>query len=79
MRAERFTMRKEEVQGWTVLVSSFLLGEHWHAAVENSEAGARIARGDGASRAEAEAMALDRAKERLKTARVFPRTGARRS
>jgi hypothetical protein len=64
-------MRKEEVQGWTVLVSSFLLGDHWHATVENTEAGARIARGNGATRAEAEGIALRKAKERLAATRVF--------
>jgi hypothetical protein len=72
MRAEEHNERTGEVAGWGVRVSSYRMGEQYHATVENTAVGARIARGSGATRESAEDEALTRAERRLARTRVVP-------
>lgn len=72
VRAEQLIIREEEIAGWTVRISSFRLGESWHATVESVDVGARFARGEGVTRVEAETIALEKAGERLGRTRKFP-------
>jgi len=65
MKAQRFQERKVEVGGWQANVSSYKLGEIWHAKVDNVSPGASLARTTGATREEAEEKALKRAEELL--------------
>ena len=64
--------RTLELAGWPVRVRSHRLGDTYFAAVDNVDPGARIARGIGATREEAEAIALERAEERLAATRRHP-------
>jgi hypothetical protein len=65
MQAEEYQERKLEVAGWPVNVSSYRLGEEWHAKVDNVSPGANVARSTGATREDAEAKVLKRAEELL--------------
>jgi hypothetical protein len=72
MRAEEYAEHVDEVAGWGVRVTSFRAGERYHATVENTAVGARIARGTGATRESAEGDALGKAERRLLETRVLP-------
>ena len=70
MRAEDYQRRREELAGWPVGIVSYRLGERFVCEVDNVSPGARIARGEGASREEAERAALDAAGRRLGRTRI---------
>ena len=72
MNAEEFQERKLEVAGWPVNLSSYRLGETWHAKADNVSPGASLARATGATREEAEQQALKRAEELLARTRRHP-------
>jgi hypothetical protein len=65
VKAEEHQERKLEVAGWPVNVSSYRLGDEWHAKADNVSPGAALARTTGATREEAETKALKRAEELL--------------
>lgn len=65
MQAEQYQETKLEVAGWPVNVSSYRLGEAWHAKADNVSPGAALARATGATREEAEKKVLTRAEELL--------------
>ncbi len=72
MRAEEYRERKLEVAGWPVNISSYRAGAEWRAKADNVSPGASLARTAGATREEAEELALRRAEELLRrTRRVF--------
>ena len=65
MNAEEFRERKIEVAGWMVNLSSYRLGDAWHAKADNMSPGAALARSTGPTREKAEADAVARATELL--------------
>ena len=65
MKAENFSERRVEVDGWPVNVSSYQLGEKWHAKADNVSPGANLARAEADTREAAEQRVLDRARELL--------------
>ena len=65
MRAEDFQERKVEVEGWPVNLASYKFGDRYHCKADNVSPGACIARTRGSTRAEAEAKALEKARELL--------------
>ncbi|MDJ1156984.1 hypothetical protein QNA08_01850 [Chelatococcus sp. SYSU_G07232] len=69
-RPQDYRRRHDALAGWAVGVVSYRLGEHFLCEVDNVSPGARIARGEGATREEAEAKALDKARERLSRTRI---------
>jgi hypothetical protein len=69
MRAEDFSERQVEVNGWQCRLTSYRLGEIYHCTADNVSPGARLARATGASREEAERGALERATELLSRTR----------
>lgn len=69
MRVENFTECRIEIDGWTVNLTTYQIGETFHCRVDNVSPGAGIARTRGATREEAEQKAIERAKERLATTR----------
>jgi hypothetical protein len=69
MHAEDFQERKLEVEGWPVNLSSYRLGEKFHAKADNVSPGAALARTSGVTREEAEDKALRRAAELLRNTR----------
>jgi len=65
MHAEEYSERQVEVAGWPVNLTSYRLGDLWHAKADNVSPGAALARAQAATREEAEAAALKRAAELL--------------
>jgi hypothetical protein len=72
MQAEEFQERKLELAGWPVNVSSYRLGEEWHAKADNVSPGAALCRTTGPTREEAEKKAIERATELLARTRRQP-------
>ena len=69
MKAEDYSERQEEVDGWPVNLTSYKLGEAYHTKADNVSPGAALARAAGATREEAEQKALDRARQLLSRTR----------
>jgi hypothetical protein len=65
VKAENFSERIVEVDGWQVNLTTYQLGEKWHTKADNVSPGAALARIVADSREEAETRALARAKELL--------------
>lgn len=61
MKPEDYVRRQETLHGWPVNCVSYRLGDRYYCTVDNVDPGARLARGEGASREEAEREALDKA------------------
>jgi hypothetical protein len=61
MQPEDHTRRQEELAGWPVTIETYKLGDVYHCTIANVDPGARIARGDGATREEAEGLAIEKA------------------
>jgi hypothetical protein len=72
LRAEDFRRRRERLEGWEIGIASYKLGARYCCEVDNDSPGARLARGEGATREEAEAEALNKAREVLARTRVRP-------
>jgi hypothetical protein len=75
MKAEEFTERKQIIDGWDVNLVTYRIGERWYCTIDNVDPGARFARAEGASREEAEHLALEKAQKHLKQTRKFPTGG----
>ena len=65
MKAEEYSERKLEVEGWPVNLTSYRIGDVYHCHADNVSPGANIARTTGATREEAENKALGRARHYL--------------
>ena len=65
MKAEEYQEKKLEVAGWPVNLTTYRLGNEWHAKADNVSPGAALCRVTGATREEAEQKALKRAEELL--------------
>jgi hypothetical protein len=72
MRAEDYSRRQIELVGWPISIESYRLGDVYHCTIYNVDPGARFARADGSTKAEAEQSALDKAERYLKQTRRFP-------
>jgi hypothetical protein len=67
IRPEEYQERVLSVRPFQVRIVSYRLGEEFLCSVDNVDPGAVIARSQGATRAEAEAKALERATKRLES------------
>lgn len=65
VRPEEYARRREQVEGWDINVVSYRLGATYRCEIDNVSPGANIARGQGATRQEAETQALEQARRRL--------------
>ncbi len=65
MKPENYSERRVEIDGWPVNVTSYQLGDKWHAKADNVSPGANLARAEADSREDAEKQVLDRASELL--------------
>ena len=65
MKAEHYTERHVEVDGWQVNLATYLLDGKWHCKADNVSPGANLARIVADTREEAESKALARARELL--------------
>jgi hypothetical protein len=72
MKAEEFSERTIELAGWPVRVTTYKVGEKYHAKVDNVSPGAAVSRDEGDSKDAAEAAAISKAEERLKNTRRMP-------
>ena len=61
MKTEEYSERVVKVEPWEVKISSYKLGDIYHATADNVSPGANLARATGSTREEAEQRALDRA------------------
>jgi hypothetical protein len=65
MKAQDYSERTIEMEGWQVHVVSYRLGEKYISTADNVSPGANLARREGATREEAETKVLERARELL--------------
>ena len=70
MKVEEYQERRLEVEGWPVNLTSYRLGDVFHAKADNVSPGAALARTTGVTREEAEKKALERAGQLLARTRV---------
>jgi hypothetical protein len=70
MKVEEYRERRVEVGGWPVNLTSYRLGDVFHAKADNVSPGAALARTTGATREEAEKKAIERAEQLLARTRV---------
>jgi hypothetical protein len=71
MKPEEYSRRQQELAGWPVTVETYKLGAVYYCTIANVDPGARFARAEGPTRAEAEALALDKATRYLAQTRKF--------
>src|SRR3984893_13239444 len=72
LRADGYQRRKERLGAWEIGVISYKLGDQYRCEIDNVSPGTRLARGEGPTRAEAEAQALNEAREKLAGTQVRP-------
>jgi len=71
MKPENYTERKLEIAGWEVNLTTYQLGDQWHAKADNVSPGASLARIVSGTREDAEQRALARAEELLSRTRRY--------
>ena len=69
MKAEEYQSRREEHLGWHMNIVSYRLGGRFHCTVDDVDPGARLSRGEGATREEAEQQAVEKARRYLANTR----------
>ena len=72
MKPQEYSRRQQELAGWAITIETYKLGDVYHCTIYNVDPGARFARADGSTKAEAEQSALDKAERYLKQTRRFP-------
>ncbi|HYL37559.1 MAG TPA: hypothetical protein VEV17_16715 [Bryobacteraceae bacterium] len=65
MKAENYSERRVEIDGWPVNITTYQLGGKWHSKADNVSPGAGLARAEADTREAAEQQVLDRARELL--------------
>jgi hypothetical protein len=71
MKPEGYSRDERDLAGWRVTVETYAAGGVYHCTIANADPGARIARGDGATREEAERKAIEKATRYLGQTRRF--------
>jgi hypothetical protein len=74
MKSEEFVEHRQELSGWQVNIVSYRIGERFYCTIDNVDPGARFARAEGATRDEAEAIAIEKATRYLEQTRRRPIT-----
>jgi hypothetical protein len=72
MKAEDYTERHGEIDGWKVHIVTYRIGDRYYCTIDNVDPGARFARAEGATREDAERVALEKARKYLAQTRKFP-------
>jgi hypothetical protein len=72
MKPNDYSRRQQELAGWQVMVETYKLGDLYHCSIANVDPGARFARGNGATKEEAETVAIEKATRYLAQTRKFP-------
>jgi hypothetical protein len=71
VKPEDYSKRQQELVSWPITVETYKLGDIYHCTIANVDPGARFARAEGATRAEAESRALEKAARYLANTRKF--------
>lgn len=71
MRPEEHSRRQQALGGWEIVVETYKLGDVYHCTITSVDPGARFARADGATLADAEGKALEKAARYLAQTRRF--------
>ena len=71
MKPEDYSRRQQELAGWPVTIETYQVGDVFYCTINNVDPGARFARGEGATREEAESKALEKAEKYIKQTRRF--------
>jgi hypothetical protein len=71
LRSELYQRRQTDLAGWQVGIASYKIGERFICEVDNVNPGARLARGEGLTREDAEQQALVVAQRRLERTRIY--------
>ena len=71
MKPEDYSRHQQELAGWAITIETYKLGDVYHCTIANVDPGARFARADGATREEAERLALAKAERYLSQTRRF--------
>ena len=74
MKAEEYSERKDTIDNWPIHVVTYRIGQTYYCTIDNVDPGARFARAEGLTRADAERVALEKAKRYLAQTRKFPTT-----
>ena len=74
MKAEDYSERKDTIDTWPIHIVTYRIGQTYYCTIDNVDPGARFARAEGATRADAERIALEKAKRYLAQTRKFPTT-----
>ena len=72
MKAEDYTERRETIDTWPVHIVTYRIGDKYYCTIDNVDSGARFARAEGATRDDAERVALEKAQKYLGQTRRFP-------
>jgi len=72
MKAEDYTERQQEIDGWKVHIVTYRIGDRYHCTIDNVDPGARFARAEGDTREDVERAALEKARKYLAQTRRFP-------
>ena len=72
MKAEDYTERQQEIDGWKVHIVTYRIGDRYYCTIDNVDPGARFARAEGDTREDVERTALDKARKYLAQTRRFP-------
>jgi hypothetical protein len=70
MKPAEYQERRDEHAGWTMNIVSYRLGDRFYCSVDDVDPGARLSRGEGTTREEAEAQAIEKARRMLERTRV---------
>ena len=73
MKAEDYTERNETIDTWPVHIVTYRVGDKYYCTIDNVDPGARFARAEGATRDDAERVALEKAEHWLGKTRRFTR------
>jgi hypothetical protein len=71
VKPEDHSRRQQELAGWPVSIESYKLGDVYYCTISNVDPGARFARAEGPTKAEAESRAIDKATRYLQQTRKF--------
>ena len=71
MKPEDYSRHQQELAGWQVMIETYKLGGVYHCTIANVDPGARFARADGETKAEAESRAMEKATKYLGQTRKF--------
>jgi len=72
MKPEDYRETSFELAGWPVHLVSYKLGDTYRCKIDNVSPGAQVARGEGATRDEAEQTTIEKAERRLAATRRVP-------